>query len=252
MGSSKHLFDCSRHIVQYVVFKSEIAILITWYPPVEHKDIEAMVHQVLYQAIPRHQIQHIGPIDECIDQQNRNRMLLFDCWLIVVKLRLVLRPDNLFRCLPRVSSRSLKNNLQTCLIFLEVTFNLYLCIIFTSHFALLSAEYSDTDGLLCLVYTVCFASTSTLEPLAFGFLAFFLVGLRVASTSTSVAVEGNLASFFAKASRTSSSFFSIPSVCFASFSTVSSFSRAEEMASSLFSTRLKRPSSSVITSFVAT
>src|SRR5258708_36770239 len=62
MGSSEHLLYSAGNVVQYVVLECEVFILVSWYAPVEHIDIEAPVHQVFYQAIARHQIQHIGAV----------------------------------------------------------------------------------------------------------------------------------------------------------------------------------------------
>ncbi len=112
-------------------------IFVSWRSPVKHVHIEAPANEVLHQAVAGHQIQHVGAIDQRVDQQDGNRELVLGGRFIMVELRFILGPDDLFRRLTRLSLRTLQNNLHTRLVFLESAFKIGWCRTALAHVVLL-------------------------------------------------------------------------------------------------------------------
>src|ERR1019366_1427122 len=103
LGSARgfeNLVGRAGYVVQDQVLKRQPRVRGAGDPEIEQVDVEALLHQVLHQAVTRYQVQDVRLEYEPVDQEYRDRSSLAAtafCAPVAVETGLVLGPDHLSR-----------------------------------------------------------------------------------------------------------------------------------------------------------
>src|SRR5215204_490951 len=116
-----------RQVVKHVVFEVEVLVLVAGDAPVEHVDVEALAHEVLDEAVARDEVEDVGAVYEGVDDEDRDRILLWLLRLVAVELGLVLGPDGRLGGLACVGLSALDDDPQSPVVLLEEVLELRGC-----------------------------------------------------------------------------------------------------------------------------
>ena len=91
----QNLLHRGRQVIEDQVIEPQSRVLATGDPEVEQVDVEALLHEVLHQAVARYQVQDVRLEHEAVDEEQRDRAPFAAGAAVAIEPRLVLGPHDL-------------------------------------------------------------------------------------------------------------------------------------------------------------